>query len=281
MILLFFGIKTFRWKLAICQMKNNKVKILKIFNPGFFEFWADPFFVKYAKKNYIFFESYNYFLKKGNIQCLEIKNNQIVDKKIVLDEHYHLSYPHIFKLKKNFYLIPESYEDKKTSIYISLRFPFKWKKIQTIFEGEKVCDTTITYKNNKFWLFVNKSKNNLNEFNKKLFIYSSKNFDFKKLIPHKDNPVNKSLKNSRNAGSIFYENKVCYRPAQINKKNIYGYGFFLNKIVRLSQSNFKQIKILEITPKQFDNKNICGIHHYSKIDKNTFLTDLCFRYSFF
>ena len=51
-LLFLIGIKSYRWKLAICEIKNKKVKILRIFNPGFFEFWADPFFVKNKKSIY-------------------------------------------------------------------------------------------------------------------------------------------------------------------------------------------------------------------------------------
>ena len=63
-LLFLIGVKSYRWKIAICSKKNKKIKILKIFNPGFFEFWADPFFVKFKKKEYIFFEAYNYLKKK-------------------------------------------------------------------------------------------------------------------------------------------------------------------------------------------------------------------------
>ena len=54
--LLFFGIKTNRWKLAICEIKNKRINILKILKPGFLEFWADPF-LYYTKIKNIYFLS--------------------------------------------------------------------------------------------------------------------------------------------------------------------------------------------------------------------------------
>lgn len=279
-LLFLIGIKSYRWKIAICSKKNKKIKILKIFNPGFFEFWADPFFVKFKKKKYIFFEAYNYLKKKGEISCIEISKNNIVKRKKILEFKYHLSYPNIFKLKKKFYLIPESYEDNKITIYESVKFPYKWKKFRTLFHGKKICDTTLLFHNNYYWLFFNKAEKNLSEFNKKLYIYKSKNFNFNKLVSHKKNPVINNLYGSRNGGNFFKERNNLIRPAQINKKNIYGYGLSLNKIIKLDTNKFNQTEILRITPKSFNNKNICGVHHYSKIDDELFLTDICFRYSF-
>lgn len=279
-ILFLFGIKSFRWKLAICEIKNKKVKIQTIFNPGFFEFWADPFFIKHKNKKYIFFECFNYFSKKGSIQCIELKDNKIIDKKTILKKDYHLSYPHIFIYKKKYYLIPESYEKNETDIYKSIKLPHRWKKINTIFKGEKVCDTTIIYKNKKFWLFTNKSKTDLSEFNKKLYIYRCDKINFKNLKSVKSNPVINKFYSSRNAGSIYKKNKLFFRPAQVNRKNIYGYGFTLNKIINLDLNKYKQVQIFKVTPKSFRNKNICGVHHCDRIEGNTFIIDLCFRFSF-
>ena len=141
------------------------------------------------------------------------------------------------------------------------------EKINTIFKGEKVCDTTIIYKNKKFWLFTNKSKKNLNEFNKKLYIYRSDKINFKNLEPVKSNPVINNFNSSRNAGSIYKKNKFFFRPAQINQKNIYGYGFTLNKIINLDLNKYKQVQLFKVTPKSFRNKNICGVHHCDRLGK--------------
>ena len=102
------------------------------------EFWADPFFILYKNKKYIFFECYNYFSKRGEIQCIELKKNTVINRKTILKKRHHLSYPFVFNFKNKFYLVPESYEDLQTSIYESVKFPYEWKKINTIFKGEKL-----------------------------------------------------------------------------------------------------------------------------------------------
>ena len=58
-----------------------------------------------------------------------------------------------------------------------------------------------------------------------------------------------------------------FRPAQINQKNIYGYGFTLNKIINLDLNKYKQVQLFKVTPKSFRNKNICGVHHCDRIGK--------------
>ena len=88
------------------------------------------------------------------------------------------------------------------------------------------------------------------------------------------------MKNGRNAGPIFFKKKLYFRPSQINKKKQYGYGLIISKLTKLSKTEFKQTEVFKITPKDLNNSNICGIHHYCKIDDKRFITDLCFRYSF-
>ena len=78
--------------------------------------------------------------------------------------------------------------------------------------------------------FFHYSKN-LYEFNKKLYIYRCDKINFQNLKSVKSNPVINKFYSSRNAGSIYKKNKLFFRPAQINRKNIYGYGFTLNKII--------------------------------------------------
>ena len=123
-ILFFFGILKDRWCLAIV---DNKFKIKKIITPPKNFFWADPFFINYKNKKYVFFESYSYLRKKGEIACGELKNNEIINSKIIMKKNYHLSYPFVFKHKNDIFLVPETYQQKKLKIYRSIKFPLKWK----------------------------------------------------------------------------------------------------------------------------------------------------------
>lgn len=272
-ILQILGILKNRWCLAIV---NKNFLIQKIIIPPKNFFWADPFFFKHKNKKYVFYESYSYERKKGEIACGEFKNNNIINSKIILKKNYHLSYPFIFKENNNIFLIPETHQKKKLEIYKSVKFPFKWKLYSTAFNNISMVDTTIVKIKKNIWLFTNQLEKDKDDFNKKLYIYKINNLKFTKIIPHSKNPVINELSGGRNAGNIFKIGNNIIRPSQINKSDIYGYGLKLSIIKKINLNNYKEKLIKIILPK---NKNISGIHHLSKINKNQYLIDVCLKYS--
>ena len=248
----------------------KKLKNVNLFKPPKHEFWADPFLFEYKKKKYIFFEKYLKKDNRGIISVGELKNNHLINIKDILVKNYHLSYPFIFKHNKKIYLVPESYQAKKLQIFESINFPIKWKLVKNLFQDEKVCDPTFFKHKNSLWLFINKTKKNLNNLNKNLFLYKLNN-DFSKITPHKKNPIKLSYIGGRSAGSIIkYKDKII-RPAQIFKKNNYGFGLIFFEIKKLNLFEYHEEKISSITPKFL--KQCRGIHHISHI-KNEFVIDV-------
>ena len=97
------------------------------------------------------------------------------------------------------------------------------------------------------------------------------NNDFSKITPHKKNPIKLSYIGGRSAGSIIkYKDKII-RPAQIFKKNNYGFGLIFFEIKKLNLFEYHEEKISSITPKFL--KQCRGIHHISHI-KNEFVIDV-------
>ena len=167
-------------------------------------------------------------------------------------------------------MFPETHETKRMEIYKSIKFPYKWKLIKTHFEGEIVCDPTIFTYRGSFWLFINKTKKKIFDLNKKLYLYKLSN-NFSKLTPHKLNPIKKSKFGGRSAGYIFKMNRKIVRPAQIKKKNNYGYGLCFFQIDKLNLNEYEEKKISTILPKYFNKTR--GIHHISHI-KNKIIFDV-------
>lgn len=272
-LLYLFGVLKNRWCLGVID-ENFKIKKIIIPPKGFF--WADPFYIKYKNKNYIFFESYSYSRKKGEIACGELKNNNIVNFKIILKKRYHLSYPFIFKYKNNYFMIPETFQEKKLQIFKCIKFPFKWTLYSTAFKNLSLVDTTIIKIKKNIWLFTNQMKKDTVEFNKNLYLYKINNLKFTKIVPHSKNPIISSFNGGRNAGSIFQIGNKFIRPSQINKKNIYGYGLKLSVIEKIGLNQYKEKQLKKITPKE---RGITGIHHISKINNKKYLVDICLSYS--
>ena len=178
---------------------------------------------------------------------------------------YHLSYPFVFKKGKSYFLIPETHEKKRLEVYIAKKFPYDWKLYSTCFHGEIVADPTILSYKNELWLFINKTKKELNGLNKNLYIYRIDNLKLSKITPHKKNPVITNLSGGRNAGNVFIEKNKIYRPSQINKKNVYGYGLCISEIKKLNINSYNESIVQTIKPDFF--KNLKGVHHLSKKGK--------------
>ena len=170
-----------------------------------------------------------------------------------MNKKYHISYPFIFKLNNKFFLTPETSEKKELQIWVSTKFPYKWKLFKKFFKNESVADPTLFKdKKNNLWLFLNKSIDKFNNHDSELYIYKVQGL-FNKLIEHKKNPVIINSEFARNAGNLFYYKKFLIKPSQINTYEKYGNGVYFLKILKLDLKNFYFKKI----------KKINLIHHFS------------------
>jgi hypothetical protein len=234
---------------------------------------ADPFLIYYKSKKYVFFEN----IKKngiGQIAAGEIdQNNCLIDTTIILSKKYNLSYPFVFFYKKNFFLVPETSQKKNIQIYISCKFPYKWKLFKTLFKGESIADPTFVEFNNNLWMFANKSLDKYNDHNSELYIYKVIGL-FNKFIPHAKNPVLHDSRLARSAGNFFRSaNNNYIRPSQINIHNTYGFGLNLNKIIKLNLKNYLEKKIKSFTPSI--KNNFRKVHHLS-VNRSNYMFDYKF-----
>ena len=111
------------FKLAI--FKNNNINSPIIIKSKKRKFLADPFLVKHNNKTYCFAEEYDHVKKKGHIVCFNLDKKEL-NKKIVLNENFHLSFPFVFKFKNNFFMCPETSKVSEIRLYKKTKFPLKW-----------------------------------------------------------------------------------------------------------------------------------------------------------
>lgn len=266
------------WNLHIGNNENLKSNSLKFSNriiPKANEAWADPFLISYKNNDYVFFENYDFQKNKGKISYGKIKDNKIMKVFDALDLNHHLSYPFLWKQKNNYFLMPESAEKKKVQIWKAKEFPKKWFPYKVLFKGESCVDTTIfDDKRGNRWLFTNKSNDKYNDHNSELFIYKTDK-NFRKLVPHKFNPVIIDSRYARNAGNIYYNKKSqIIRPSQINTHNIYGKGLNLRIIKKLSLDEFFEKDHYSINSDYI--KNISAIHHITQ-KNNRYVIDARYK----
>ena len=94
------------WVIYISDTNNfNKINIKKSIPLKTKKniFYADPFHIAHNDIDYIFYEKFDYKINKGILACSKIKDNKLLDEKVILEKEYHLSYPFIFKYKDLFF----------------------------------------------------------------------------------------------------------------------------------------------------------------------------------
>jgi hypothetical protein len=232
------------------------------------EFWADPFLINYDKDLYVFFENYNYNLRRGKISCAKIIDDKFTDVRDVLSLDYHLSYPFLIQDGVDIFMIPETQENRRLEVYKCVNFPQQWELYSIAFEGEEIVDTSyLVDDNGDKWLFINKGYINKPE----LHIYKIDSLRLNEIEEHAQNPVSIDCQTARNGGSIFKYNNEFYRPSQLNTNGKYGNGLNISRIVELSLDEFVEEKVITVLPRF--KKGISGIHHLHQIN-NAFVFDV-------
>jgi hypothetical protein len=108
----------------------------------------------------MFFEVLNGITGRGEIALAESFDGFHWNyRQIVLSEPFHLSYPYVFKWENEFYMIPESSENKAIRLYRAASFPHKWEFINNLLTGADFIDSSILRHDNTWWLFTYSAAN--------------------------------------------------------------------------------------------------------------------------
>jgi hypothetical protein len=220
-------------------------------------FWADPHVFFKDNTYFIFIEEYIYKKKKAHISLIEMtQSGKFSDPVKVLEEPFHLSYPHVFEYNNTLYMIPETRQAKSINLYECTGFPTDWKHRATLIDSVSAVDSTILFYKNKWWLFSNLAEPEGTSYNE-LFLFYSDNLLSLKWNSHPMNPVISDVKRARSAGKIIERNGRLYRPSQCDIPH-YGYGIKLNEIVVLTENDYLEKEIAFIEPKW--DKKLKGVH---------------------
>lgn len=199
----------------------EKSKTYNVILPTKHEWYADPFPFIYKDKKYIFVEimsDKNNGIGKIGVCCVDDKTPSI---KCIIDEPFHMSYPNVFQLNNEIYMIPETFQAKQIRLYKAVSFPDKWEFETVLFDGAAYTDTSLFFaENNCFAISWDVEK-------EKLFLFE---FDTKakKFIPIDDS--NSTYIDKRPGGNfINYKNGCVYHALQ-NADNSYGNYLHIAKV---------------------------------------------------
>lgn len=243
-----------QWQLLIGYKNNpqfqDKPNFLKTLTPPKDRIWADPFLAAYNEKYFLFFEEKLNVEKAAHISCFEIneKGEPLSNGPVVVvKENYHLSYPFVFTHKQQYYMIPESAEDKTVVLYKAVDFPFKWEKERVLLDDKLIYDSTLhQHTDGKWYLFCTEKVDGRFSSDAYLHIYFSSSLEGP-FLPHAKNPIYRDIRKSRPAGALFHQDDTLIRPAQISAPH-YGYGISFFKVLVLSPDDFLEEQIFEQHP---------------------------------
>lgn len=219
---------------------------------------ADPFLFVNDDTLYLFYEEQIKLSGKGIIKMICTKDlNKWSKPTTVLDEKHHLSYPNVFRYDDNIYMLPETGDDFSVKLYKPSKDLLKWTYYKTLLSGKKYVDSSILFKDGVYYLFTTIYENG----DYKLMLYLSKQIDGEYKI-HPSSPIAHGKNNGRCGGAVFEYEGLLYRPTQICER-YYGEGLKINKVVTLTEKDYKEEVVHErITPN--NNKfYIYGGHHFN------------------
>jgi len=256
----------------------DKYQIIKknsscLFNPGNLPVTkADPFLFEKDGILYLFYEEQKRINQNGVIKMTFTTDLVHWSKpKTVLEEKIHLSFPFVFQIKGENYMIPETSEENCIRLYKGSNDLIHWKSERILLKGDKFVDTSIFYHQELFYLFtsIQTSDNNYS-----LMLYFSDSLSGN-WIQHPKSPIQRGKLNARNGGALICINNEIYRPAQ-NAEKIYGGNLGIYKIIQLSKTEYVE----EIIKSDiFSNETffLIGGHHINFIkykNMNIVATDL-------
>jgi hypothetical protein len=233
-------------------------KFKKIENPPN-RFYADPFVFCQSGLNICFVEDYDYQKGKAKISALEINTNGYIELGTAIEEKFHMSYPFIFKNGDDLYMCPETHQLSEIRLYKCIDFPLKWEFYKTLIKDISASDTNIFYLNNKWWMLSNIDTGNLGDYCSELHLFFSDSLD-NNWSPHPLNPIFFSPLNARNGGLLIKNNDI-FRVFQVQGFDNYGESMSVAKIIEISEYNYKEEVVFDITPAFF--KNLKGTHTFS------------------
>ena len=209
-------------------------------------FWADPIPVVADGRRYVFFEEFITSLPHAHICVAEIdERGAFGTPRRVLERPYHLSYPFVFQHDGEWYMIPETLQQRTVELYRATRFPDEWTLDRTLLSNVAAVDATVAEIDGRWWMFVGVRAPGAKEASL-LDIYHAAS-PLGPWQPHALNPVKIDVRSARPAGPLFRHNGQWYRPAQCGAPT-YGSATVVNRIVELTPTTFREVETSKLSP---------------------------------
>lgn len=120
-------------------------------------FVADPFMIRVEGTWYLFFEAmvWRPGLRKGEIACATSPDGlRWTYRGSVLAEPFHLSYPHVFQVGSDLFMVPESTMAGAVRLYRADPFPDRWVLVKELLRGPVLLDNSLFEHDGRWWMLT-------------------------------------------------------------------------------------------------------------------------------
>ena len=227
-----------KWEIAYRKRDTKGFEKFRILNLPKGKWGADPFLVQDNNGVFLFYEEYEESQKKGSIAVAAYEDGKFTRKGIVIDEPFHLSFPCVFKIRDDYYMIPESGAVESLNLYKCENYPYKWKKEKILANGKGFSDTLVIEKDEVYYviasILVDGSCCALN----KMYTLNPETLELCDPLIISEPSTN----GIRNAG-YYVENTNIYRSGQNSPNNEYGKSIKIFSVDCIDKNNYHETPV--------------------------------------
>lgn len=266
------------WSIAYRRKVQGKQSVLKDKTRPFMrfavekDFWAaDPLAVTHDGKDYLFYEYYDAKKEKGLLACSVMEDGQLSKPKIILEEPFHLSFPFVFRVDNEYYMIPETGAVKQIILYKCMQFPYQWKKERVLLEGVTSSDTIVFSKEGKLFLLASILKEGkATTAQNQLYTYDLSSHCLEYCCTAKET----GEKGVRNGGGLFTDGEIWIRPGQ-NCTGGYGKSLLFFEVEQVDKEGYLEKVLAELSADEITIEGAAetfdGIHTYSSTEQYEYI----------
>ena len=218
--------------------------------PGHTHTKADPFLFAHGGKLYLFHES-QWLDEPGVIEAHVLDDGQWRSLGTILSEPFHLSYPVVFAIGDDVFLLPETKEAGAVRLYRFEEFPRRPVLHHCLLEG-RFADPSPAFIDGRWYLFATSDRG--------LELFVTDDLVNGKFVPHPASPVVTDPRHARCGGVPLRIGEHWYRPAQ-DAKLRFGGDLALMRIDRIDPGHYAETPT-SLRPFALDQAwNSQGGHH--------------------
>lgn len=224
-------------------------------------FYADPLLHERDGRTWLFVEDFDYRRGRGNLAAIPWSvEGPAGPARTALELDCHLSYPFVFDWNGDTWLIPESAETRRVSLFRARSFPDRWEFVCDLIRGRRAVDATLHEHEGRWYLFANVCEAGGGTYDE-LFLFHA-DTPLGPFRPHPGNPIVSDVRRARPAGRLFRHAGRLIRPAQDCARE-YGNALVFNEVLELGPTRYRERPLGRLAPDWAPG--LTGCHTYTKL----------------